>query len=155
MVRFNDYLNIKKLTVSEYINIKQNVNKVPNELINCTCCIRHKFNFPKNNKWIDIHKSTKNVNKKVCKCPCRHVARNLFRQCCLDTADLKSIEENENSGEESIGSESESIGSESETRSEDSESESIGSDDSFIVKDTMSKKARKELNKIKKRFKNS
>ena len=152
MVRFNDYLNIQKLTVSEYVDIKQNVNKVPNELINCTCCVRHKFNFPKNNKWVDINKSNKNVNKKLCKCPCRHVARNLFRQCCLDN--MESIEENENLGSESerSESESESIGSESE-RSE--ESESIDSDDSFIVKDTMSKKARKELNKIKKKFVNS
>lgn len=47
----------------------------------CECCDRHKINKPKNFElWHEIEKS-KNIQPKICDCPCRHMARFICRNC--------------------------------------------------------------------------
>ena len=119
MIQFYNYLKIKNMTIDEYINLQQYNDILPDELVNCNCCNRHKLNFP-----IKIELNKNLSNKLDCKCPCRHISRYFCRL-------------NQNMIQSDSESDSEWIGSETSTRSEESETESeTQSDDSFIEKDS-------------------
>jgi len=138
MVLLSDYLKIQKLTKEEYFNLNKHKIKIPNELIKCTCCNRHKNKYP-----VKINYLLKIESKKNCKCPCRHYSRFIYRN---NSQILKTYNYND-SDSDSDYNPSESIGSEDSSRSEDSESDN----DSFIEDDSgMSPNTRKDLDKIKK-----
>ena len=62
----------EKLKECEYIS------ELPRELKNCTCCERHRINFPIfGQKNTNV---TKTKTKNVCTCPCRHIARHICRE---------------------------------------------------------------------------
>lgn len=107
----------------------KHMEELPRELNNCTCCEKHRRNFPiLGNKIVtrDTHKENYGID---CKCPCRHIARHLCRE-------WESINEVEDI---------------SETDSEDDsdyEEDSYNSLDDFIVPDKgFKKKERKKLDR--------
>ncbi len=123
-----EFLNGK--SVEKYFNEKINecidYDELPRELVNCTCCERHKINFPTLGEIMET-KINKTKNNCKCKCPCRHIARHI----CREWERLYEIED---------------ISEDSE-RSE--EEDSYGSLEDFIVNDGgLKKKERKQLQKI-------
>lgn len=135
-MKLQEFLNDK--SIEQYFNEKIaeciDYEELPRELVNCSCCERHKINFPiLGNK---IYPDTKNKNKSTykfkckckCKCPCRHIARHI----CREWEKLYEIED---------------ISTEESEISE--EEDSYGSLEDFIVNDKgLTNNERKKLNKI-------
>jgi|TARA_B110001450_G_scaffold224439_1_gene222057 hypothetical protein len=114
----NDYLKNK------IINLKE-IECLPLELTNCSCCGRHRINFPSIGNPIKSN-LFKDTTPKTCSCPCRHIAR----QICREWGRINEVDDIN-----------------SEEYSEDSDS--AGSIEDFIVPDEgLKKKERKELEKI-------
>jgi hypothetical protein len=110
--------------LDEKLKICGNFDELPRELNNCSCCERHKINFPILGNRIVSKEYTGNFQQKECKCPCRHIARHICRE--WDT--VNEVDE-------------------CETSDEESDSDSTGSLEDFIVPDKMSKKERKHLDR--------
>ncbi len=116
----NDYLKNKIKNLEE-------MECLPLELKNCSCCERHRINFPSIGNPIKYN-LFKREDENVCKCPCRHIARKICKEWELvhDVRDIDNLSERSTSGS--------------------------GSDNSlndFIVPDKgLRKKERKKLNKI-------
>ena len=111
-----------------------NYEKLPDELVNCNCCKRHKICFP--TLGLELPKFDKcNSTSKVentCKCPCRHIARHICREWELIN-------------------EVETLDTEDSTESE--EDDSADSLEDFIVPDKgFKRKERKELDKALDKF---
>lgn len=144
MVLFADYLKIKKLSKEEYFNLHKNKTEIPVELLKCTCCIRHKNKYPiRINYFLNINKTPA---KSICKCPCRHYSRFIYR----NTNDIIKTYNYYDSDSESDSDyvPSESLGSNDSSISDESDSDS---NNSFIEDDSgISPKTRKELDEIKK-----
>ena len=142
MVNFKDFLIDNKTDAETYFNEKMNncinLDILPKELVKCTCCDRHKIDFP----TLGCKLSTsvnKDINTPECTCPCRHIARHLCREW-------------------DIVNEVEDINSSDEELSEDTDQDSYNSMDDFIVEDDekefkFTKKARKELRRAIELFK--
>ena len=154
MVLFTDYIKIKKLTVKEYLEKNINNECIPIELIKCTCCLNHKNKFPVNINYVLNLQS-----KKICKCPCRHLSRYIYRQInkseplyTFNYGDNNEPDESDDSDETYKSGDSESLGSEdTDSNAESEESEESEESDSFIENDSgMSKRTRRDLDKIKK-----
>jgi len=161
MPLFQNFLFERNLTETQYLdNIFAKMNwectflkVVPQELRDCTCCERHRKNFPKDNvKWVDIEQSERSKFSTIppeCDCPCRFISRMICRRIPDDLSESSSEYSYENLNSDSDG---ETLGS------EDSESDlgsdyETDSDDSFIVKDSgMSRNVRMKLDKIKNRL---
>ena len=146
MVLFTDYLSIKKINQEDYLKKNINNKTIPIELIKCTCCINHKNKYP-----IIVDYLLKLDSKMNCKCPCRHLARQIYSK---NNIILKTYNYGEMDDTDVDYTPSESLGSEDSSRSEDSEEES----DSFIDDSNggeISPNTRKELDKIKKILINS
>lgn len=111
--------------LDENMKICGNFEELPRELNRCSCCERHKINFPILGNQIVANEYAHNHAEKECKCPCRHIARHLCRE--WDT--VNEVDECETSEEE------------------ESDSDSTGSLEDFIVPDKMSKKERKHLDR--------
>lgn len=107
----------------------KHMEELPRELKNCTCCVKHRINFPKLGTKIVPRTTYKKDYGEDCKCPCRHIARHLCRE-------WESINEVEDISE-----------TDSEDDSEDEE-DSYNSIDDFIVPDNgFKKKERKKLDR--------
>jgi len=148
MVLFTDYLSIKKINQEDYLKKNINNKTIPIELIKCTCCINHKNKYP-----IIVDYLLKLDSKMNCKCPCRHLARQIYSKnnIILKTYNYGEMDDTDTDVDYTP---SESLGSEDSSRSEDSEEES----DSFIDDSNggeISPNTRKELDKIKKILINS
>ena len=114
--------------LDEKLKICGNFEELPRELNRCSCCERHKINFPILGNRIVSKEYTGNFQQKECKCkcPCRHIARHICRE--WDT--VNEVDECETSDEES------------------EESDSTGSLEDFIVPDEgFTKKERKKLDR--------
>lgn len=125
-MNFIDFLQGKspETYLDEKLKICGNFDELPRELNNCSCCERHKINFPILGNRIVSKEYTGNFQQKECKCPCRHIARHICRE--WDT--VNEVDE-------------------CETSDEESDSDSTGSLEDFIVPDKMSKKERKHLDR--------
>lgn len=128
---YETYFDEKLKECKDYIEL-------PRELTNCTCCERHRINFPilgLKDVCNEI-KTNENVNTCECncncKCPCRHIARHICREWDL----IHEVEEiSEEDSEES------------------DEEDSAGSLEDFIVPDKgFKKKERKELDRALDKF---
>ena len=113
-MKFIDFLNGKnpETYLDEQLKMCKDLDELPRELIRCSCCPRHKVDFPvlsRNN----VTKPYFNNFEKICKCPCRHFARHLCKKWDL-------IHEVEDIGD---------------TSDESSSDDSAGSLEDFIVKD--------------------
>lgn len=116
----------EKLKECEYIS------ELPRELNNCTCCERHKINFPILGQRIVPKEYTTNYPKSDCNCPCRHISRHICREWDL-------IHEVEDIG--------------TEDSEESDEEDSAGSLEDFIVPDSgFKKKERKALDRALDKF---
>lgn len=114
--------------LDEKLKICGKFDELPRELNNCSCCERHRINFPILGNRIVSKEYTSNFPQKEinCKCPCRHIARHICRE--WDT--VNEVDECETSEEES------------------EESDSTGSLEDFIVPDEgFTKKERKKLDR--------
>jgi len=117
--------------LDEKLKICGNFDELPRELNNCSCCERHKINFPTLGNRIVFKEYTSNYTQKECKCPCRHIARHICRE--WDT--VNEVDECETSEEES------------------EESDSTGSLEDFIVPDEgFNKRERKKLDRALQHF---
>jgi|MEHZ01.4.fsa_nt_MEHZ011134083.1_4 hypothetical protein len=140
MMNFKDFLVKNNTDAETYFDKKMNdcinMEDLPDELVECNCCEKHKVNFPtlgcKLPTSVSKIVSLKNLDVCKCDCPCRHIARHLCREWDLvnEVDDIDSDEE----------------------ISEDSFCDGYNSMDDFIVNDDkkeyrFTKKARKELNK--------
>jgi len=113
------------------------IKTIPQELVDCDCCDRHRQTFPSSlSVWVDIQLTgpcytsgntmeDKDQQREECSCPCRHVARYICRE---------------------IESDNESLGSVDSVRSKISDTES---NFSFIEPDDgMTQEERQKLNKV-------
>ena len=134
-MKLEEFLNGK--SIETYFNEKleecKDYDELPRELNNCTCCERHRINFPilgQYNEYICNYETHKD-----CKCPCRHIARQICRKWDL----IHKVED---------------ICDSTDISDESDEENSAGSLEDFIVPDSgFKKKERKLLDKILKRFK--
>lgn len=125
-MNFNTFLGEKspETYLDGKLKICGNFDELPRELNNCSCCERHRINFPILGNRIVSKEYTGNFPQKECKCPCRHIARHICRE--WDT--VNDVDDCETSDEES------------------EESDSTGSLEDFIVPDEgFTKKERKSL----------
>ena len=128
-MKLQDFLGEKSVETyfDEKIKECKNMEELPRELSNCTCCEKHRLNFPiLGNKLVARDKYKENYGE-GCKCPCRHIARHLCREWELinEVEDISDTED-----------------------SEESEEDSFGSLEDFIVEDKgFTKKERKKLDK--------
>ena len=121
--------------VETYFNEKlkecKDISELPRELKNCTCCERHRINFPVLGQKLVSKEYTTNYSKGDCKCPCRHISRHICREWDL----IHEVEDIDNSSEES------------------DEEDSAGSLEDFIVPDSGLKgKERKKLDRVLNKF---
>lgn len=115
--------------LDEKLKICENFDELPRELTNCTCCDRHKINFPSIGNPVKYN-LTKNEEQNICECPCRHISRMICREWELvnEVEDLHSEESS-------------------------SDSDSTGSLEDFIVPDEgFTKKERKKLDRALEHF---
>jgi hypothetical protein len=128
-MKLEEFLNGKnpETYFDEKLKECKDYDELPRELNNCTCCERHKNNFPILGLKIVSNEYEKNYTEKVCKCPCRHIARHICREWEL----IHQVEDISTSAEES-----------------ENEEDSTGSLEDFIVPDSgFKKKERKALDK--------
>lgn len=127
-MNFKVFLNGKspETYFDEKLRECKDISELPRELKNCTCCERHRVNFPIFGKRL-VSKGYKcNHTEHDCKCPCRHLAR----QICGEWESIHEVEDINTDTEES------------------DEEDSAGSLEDFIVPDSgFKKKERKALDK--------
>jgi len=132
-MKFEEFLNGKspETYFDEKLKECKDYNELPRELNNCTCCKRHKINFPILGQKIVSKEYTINYPKGECKCPCRHISRHICREWEL----IHEVEDIDVSTEES------------------DEEDSAGSLEDFIVPDSgFKRKERKALDKALNKF---
>jgi len=130
-MKLEEFLNGKnpETYFDEKLKECKDYDELPRELNNCTCCERHKINFPILGQRIVSKEYTTNYPESdcKCKCPCRHMARRICREWDL----IHEVEDIDASTEDS---------------SESDEEDSAGSLEDFIVHDSgFKKKERKAL----------
>jgi hypothetical protein len=130
-MKFIEFLGSKsnETYLDEKLKLCEEIEELPRELTNCSCCERHKINFPVLGNPM---KSTlfKDNTPNTCQCPCRHISRMICREWELvnEVEDLDSEEISE-------------------------ESDSTGSLEDFIVPDEgFTKKERKKLDRALQQF---
>lgn len=139
-MKLEEFLNGKnpETYFDEKLKECKDYDELPRELNNCTCCERHRVNFPILGQRIVSKEYTTNYQKSdckckcKCKCPCRHIARHICREWDL-------IHEVEDIG--------------TEDSEESDEEDSAGSLEDFIVPDSgFKKKERKKLDRALDKF---
>lgn len=133
-MKLEEFLNGKnpETYFDEKLKECKDYDELPRELNNCTCCDRHRINFPILGQGIVSKEYTSNYPKSNCKCPCRHMARHICREWDL-------IHEVEDIG--------------TEDSEESDEEDSAGSLEDFIVPDSgFKKKERKALDRALDKF---
>ena len=131
-MKLEEFLNGKNIETyfDEKIKECEYISELPRELNNCTCCKRHKMNFPILGQKIVSKEYTTNYSKGDCKCPCRHIARHICREWEL-IHEVEDIDVSTKDSEES------------------DEEDSAGSLEDFIVPDSgFKKKERKALDRV-------
>ncbi len=107
-MKFEEFLNGKspETYFDEKLKECKDYNELPRELNNCTCCKRHKTNFPILGQKIVSKEYTINFEEKECKCPCRHMARHICREWELihEVEDVSTGDSEESDEEDSAGS---------------------------------------------------
>ena len=107
-MKLQDFLGEKSVETyfDEKIKECKNMEELPRELNNCTCCEKHRRNFPIFGNKLVARDTYKENYGEDCKCPCRHIARHLCREWELinEVEDISDTEESEESGEDSFGS---------------------------------------------------
>ena len=119
--------------IDEQLKNCKDYDELHRELVNCTCCERHRINFPilgNNNTYCKSTKDNSYKTKKTCTCPCRHFARHICREWDL----VNEVEDINDTSEES-------------SEEEDSMSSFISEDEG------MTNKTRKKLDKVLKKIK--
>ena len=120
--------------LDEQLKNCKDYDELPRELVNCTCCERHRINFPilgNNNTYCKSSKDNSYKTEKTCTCPCRHFARHICREWDL----VNEVEDINDTSDESSSEEEDSMSS-------------------FISEDEgMSSKTRKKLDKVIRKFK--
>lgn len=133
-MKLEEFLDDKNIETyfDEKLKECKDYDELPRELNNCTCCERHKINFPILGQRIVSKEYTTNYLKSDCKCPCRHIARHICRGWDLiHEVEEVSTEDSEESDEE----------------------DSAGSLEDFIVLDSgFKKKERKALDRARNKF---
>jgi len=82
-MKLQDFLGKKPFETyfDEKIKECKNMEELPRELTNCSCCDRHCENFPRlGEKVKDKPTNFKFKFGDFCKCPCRHIARHICRE---------------------------------------------------------------------------
>lgn len=133
-MKLEEFLNGKnpETYFDEKLKECKDYDELPRELNNCTCCERHKINFPILGQRIVAKEYTTNYPKSDCKCPCRHMARHICREWDL----IHGVEEVS-----------------TEDSEESDEEYSAGSLEDFIVPDSgFKKKERKSLDRALDKF---
>ncbi len=109
-MKFQEFLDSKNVETyfDEKLNECKDYTELPRELKNCTCCERHKINFPILGQRIVSKEYTTNYPKSDCKCPCRHMARHICRKWDLihevEDIDVSTYDSSESGDEDSAGS---------------------------------------------------
>jgi len=107
-MKLQDFLGEKSVETyfDEKIKECKDMEELPRELNNCTCCEKHRRNFPILGNKLVARDTYKSNYGEQCKCPCRHIARHLCREWELinEVEDISDTEESEESGEDSFGS---------------------------------------------------
>lgn len=133
-MKLEEFLNGKnpETYFDEKLKECKDYDELPRELNNCTCCKRHRINFPILGQRLVSKEYTTNYPKSECECPCRHIARHICREWDL-------IHEVEDIG--------------TEDSEESDEEDSAGSLEDFIVPDSgFKKKERKALDRALNKF---
>lgn len=137
-MKFEEFLNGKspETYFDEKLKECKDYNELPRELNNCTCCKRHKINFPILGQRLVSKEYQTNYTEKECECecgcPCRHMARHICREWEL----IHEVEEVD-----------------TEDSEESDEEDSAGSLEDFIVPDSgFKRKERKALDKALNKF---
>ena len=127
-MKFLDFLGDKSVETyfDEKIKECENMTELPRELKNCTCCEKHRKNFPIFEMRMEEGNKSKITFGKDCKCPCRHIARHLCREWEL----IHEVEE---------------IDSEEDISEDEDSGDSL--DDLIVPDKGFKKKERKELDK--------
>lgn len=131
-MKLEEFLNGKNVETyfDEKLKECKDYDELPRELKNCSCCTRHKKDFPilGQKNIFKKYNCNKNQTEVNCKCPCRHMARHICREWDL----IHEVEEIE-----------------TEDSDEDSSEDSSGSLKDFIVPDEgYTKKERKKMDQI-------
>ncbi len=107
-MKFEEFLNGKspETYFDEKLKECKDYEELPRELNNCTCCKRHKINFPILGQKIVSKEYSSNFEEKECKCPCRHIARHICREWELihEVEDISTEDSEESDEEDSAGS---------------------------------------------------
>lgn len=133
-MKLQEFLNGKNVETyfDEKLNECKDYTELPRELKNCTCCERHRINFPILNQKLVSKEPSLNYTEKKCNCPCRHIARHI----CRKWDSIYKVEEIS-----------------SEDSEESDEEDSAGSLEDFIVPDSgFKKKERKALDRALDKF---
>jgi len=133
-MKLEEFLNGKNVETyfDEKLKECKDYDELPRELNNCTCCSRHRVNFPILGQRLVSKEYQTNYTEKDCKCPCRHMARHICREWDL----IHEVEEVD-----------------TEDSEESDEEDSAGSLEDFIVPDKgFKKKERKALDRALDKF---
>ena len=107
-MKLEDFLNGKNVETyfDEKLKECKDYDELPRELNNCTCCERHRVNFPILGRKLVSKEYTSNYPKSECKCPCRHMARHICREWDLihDVEDISTEDSEKSDEEDSAGS---------------------------------------------------
>lgn len=107
-MKLEDFLNGKNVETyfDEKLKECKDYDELPRELNNCTCCKRHRVNFPILGQKLVSKEYTPNYPKSECKCPCRHMARHICREWDLihGVEDILTEDSEESDEEDSAGS---------------------------------------------------
>ncbi len=107
-MKLEEFLNGKnpETYFDEKLKECKDYDELPRELNNCTCCERHKINFPILGKRIVSKEYTTNYPKSDCKCSCRHMARHICREWDLihEVEEVSTEDSEESDEEDSAGS---------------------------------------------------
>lgn len=107
-MKLEEFLNGKnpETYFDEKLKECKDYDELPRELNNCTCCERHRVNFPILGKRMVSKEYTTNYPKGDCKCPCRHMARHICREWDLihEVEEVSTEDSEESDEEDSAGS---------------------------------------------------
>lgn len=107
-MKLEEFLNGKNVETyfDEKLKECKDYTMLPRELNNCTCCSRHRVNFPILGQIIVSKEYQTNYTEKDCKCPCRHMARHICREWDLihEVEDIGTEDSEESDEEDSAGS---------------------------------------------------
>lgn len=90
---------------NEKIEECKDMEELPRELTNCSCCDRHREKFPNLGEYIrDKPTNFKFKFGDLCKCPCRHIARHICREWnnIYEVDEIESEEVSEEDSEDSL-----------------------------------------------------